>query len=100
MVSARSLAGPGCRLAGLQVFVCLAFSAVCFSRAVRCWLQILDCLSEAAWMGSGHLRLEIGERDAEIVGDVQRRDELTSILEALCGLVEGHAGWQERLQSR
>ena len=63
-------------------------------RHVGARLQILNRLTETEVLGAGHVRLELRERDAEVVRHVQRRDELTLILESCRRPVQGHARGQ------
>src|SRR5207237_548663 len=51
-------------------------------------------------MIAGHLRLQLIERDVEIVRDMRGRDELPEVLEAGALLLQIRSGREERLKTR
>ena len=76
-------------------------------RSIRQRPQFLNRLSQAEWGQRGvrcrrcprprqsqHRRPQVGERDAQVLRDMHRGDELTLIAEARRGAVEAHVGRQ------
>jgi len=75
-----------------QVGACLLSSSLDGGLRVRVWTQIVNSLPKTVVIGTGHFRLELGERDVQVVRDVECCNELPFIVETRGSGLKGHAG--------
>src|SRR5215831_31788 len=75
---------PGSRLlAVVHVLLGLLFALPGFVFRIQCRFQSMDGLSQTFFWRSDHLRLQLVERNAEVVRDMYGGHELAQVLESL-----------------